>query len=73
MKYSEVLELSDDELEFKEKELRQELFNLRFRKATGQLDNTARIGLLKRDLARVLTSKRERDGAQAAGAEEEGS
>ncbi|MCY3824801.1 MAG: 50S ribosomal protein L29 [Nitrospinae bacterium] len=73
MKYSEVLELSDDELGFKEKELRQELFNLRFRKATGQLDNTARIGLLKRDLARVLTSKRERDGAQAAGAEEEGS
>lgn len=73
MKYSEVLELSDDELGFKEKELRQELFNLRFRKATGQLDNTARIGLLKRDLARVLTSKREREGAQAAGAEEEGS
>ena len=73
MKYSEVLELSDDELGFKEKELRQELFNLRFRKATGQLDNTARIGLLKRDLARVLTSMREREGAQAAGAEEEGS
>ncbi len=73
MKYSEVLELSDDELEFKEKELRQELFNLRFRKATGQLDNTARIGLLKRDLARVLTSRREREGVQAAGAEDEGS
>ncbi len=71
MKYSEVLELSDDELGFKEKELRQELFNLRFRKATGQLDNTARICLLKRDLARVLTSKREREGAQAAGAEGE--
>ncbi|MCE2452012.1 MAG: 50S ribosomal protein L29 [Nitrospinae bacterium] len=71
MKYSEVLELSDDELGFKEKELRQELFNLRFRKATGQLDNMARIGLLKRDLARVLTSKRERDSAQSAGAEGE--
>lgn len=73
MKYGEVLELSDDELGFKEKELRQELFNLRFRKATGQLDNTARIGVLKRDLARVLTSKRERESAQAAGAEGEGS
>ncbi|MDE0331341.1 MAG: 50S ribosomal protein L29 [Nitrospinae bacterium] len=73
MKYSEVLELSDDELGFKEKELRQELFNLRFRKATAQLDNTARIGLLKRDLARVLTSKREREDAQAADAEGEGS
>lgn len=73
MKYGEVLELSDDELGFKEKELRQELFNLRFRKATGQLDNTARIGVLKRDLARVLTSKRERESTQAAGAEGEGS
>ncbi len=73
MKYSEVLELSDDELGFKEKELRQELFNLRFRKATGQLDNTARIGVLKRDLARVMTSKRERESAQATGAEGEGS
>ena len=73
MKYSEVLELSDDELGFKEKELRQELFNLRFRKATAQLDNTARIGLVKRDLARVLTSKHEREGARSAGAEGEGS
>ncbi len=73
MKYSEVLELSDDELGFKEGELRQELFNLRFRKATGQLDNTARIGLLRRDLARVLTSKSERERAQAAGTEGEGS
>ena len=73
MKYGEVLELSDEELGFKENELRQELFNLRFRKATGQLDNTARIGLLKRDLARVLTSKRERESAQAADAEGEGS
>ena len=73
MKYNEVLELSDDELGFKEGELRQELFNLRFRKATGQLDNTARIGLLRRDLARVLTSKGERERAQAAGTEGEGS
>ena len=71
MKYSEVLELSDEELGFKEKELRQELFNLRFRKATSQLDNTARIGLLRRDLARVLTSKREREGAHEAGAKGE--
>lgn len=65
MKYSEVHDLSDDELGAKEKELRQELFNLRFRKATGQLDNTARIGLLRRDLARVLTSRRTREGAPA--------
>ncbi len=69
MKYSEVVDLSDDELGLKEKELRQELFNLRFRKATSQLDNTARIGLLKRDLARVLTSRRERARAADAGRE----
>ncbi len=64
MKYSEVIELSDDELGSKEQEIRQELFNLRFRKATAQLDNTARIGLLRRDLARVLTSRRQREVAQ---------
>ncbi len=69
MKYSEVLDLSDDELGLKEKELRQELFNLRFRKATGQLDNTARIGLLKQDLARVLTSRHERARTTGAGGE----
>lgn len=72
MKYSEVHDLSDGELGAKEKELRQELFNLRFRKATGQLDNTARIGLLRRDLARVLTSRRARKG-ESAGAGAEGS
>ena len=67
MKYGEIRDLSDDEIGAKEKELRQELFNLRFRKATGQLDNTARIGLLRRDLARVLTSRREREVAAGAG------
>ena len=67
MKYGEIRDLSDDVLGAKEKELRQELFNLRFRKATGQLDNTARIGLLRRDLARVLTSRREREVASGAG------
>ncbi len=60
MKIQEIRELSPEELEQKERELRRELFNLKFRKATGQLDNTARLRLLKRDLARVLTSMRER-------------
>jgi large subunit ribosomal protein L29 len=64
MKMSEVRELSAGELEGKEEELRAELFNLKFRKATGQLDNTARIRLIRRDLARVVSLKRE----QAAGA-----
>jgi len=60
VKIQEIRELSPEELEQKERELRRELFNLKFRKATGQLDNTARLRLLKRDLARVLTSMRER-------------
>jgi len=60
MKMSEVRELSADELEVKEEEFRTELFNLKFRKATGQLDNTARIRLIRRDLARIVSMKRER-------------
>jgi large subunit ribosomal protein L29 len=71
MKMNEVRDLSPDELEGKEKELRTELFNLKFRKATGQLDNTARIRLVRRDLARVISSRRERSAetAEASGGE----
>ncbi len=71
MKMSEVRELTADELEGKEQELRAELFNLKFRKATAQLDNTARIRLVRRDLARVVSSKRERapEAASASGGE----
>ena len=53
MKAKELRELSVDELKEKEKDLSQELFNLRFQKATGQLGNTAMIGKTKKDLARV--------------------
>ncbi len=67
MKMSEVRELAPGELEGKEGELRAELFNLKFRKATGQLDNTARIRLVRRDLARVVSMKRER-AAETTGA-----
>ena len=49
------------ELEDKLAESRKELFNLRFQKATGQLDNTARIGSAKKDVARILTVLRQRD------------
>lgn len=66
MKMEEIRGLSPDELEGKEKELRKELFNLKFRKATSQLDNTARLRLLRRDLARLLTSRRERAREAAA-------
>ena len=63
MKMSEVRELAAGELEGKEGELRAELFNLKFRKATGQLDNTARIRLVRRDLARVVSMRREQPSA----------
>ena len=55
MKAKELRDLSVEELREKERELNQELFNLRFQKATGQLGNTATIGKTKRDLARVKT------------------
>jgi large subunit ribosomal protein L29 len=59
MKARELRELAENELKEKAKELRQEIFNLRFQKATGQLGNTAIIPKTKRDLARVKTVLRE--------------
>ena len=55
MKAKELRDLSAQELKDKESELSQELFNLRFQKATGQLGNTAMIGKARKDLARVKT------------------
>ena len=57
---SELRELTDDELDHRLTERRQELFNLRFQHATGQLEDTAALGRAKRDLARALTVARER-------------
>ncbi len=55
MKANELREIDSSELVLKESSLRQELFNLRFQKATGQLGNTAMIAKTKKDLARVKT------------------
>ena len=60
MKPAEVRELSNEELEQKEQELREELFNLTIQHATGQLENTARLVQVKKDIARVRTIHRER-------------
>lgn len=60
MKPAEIRELSDQELQTKLKECRAELFNLRFQMVTGQLDNTARVKLVKKDVARILTEIRAR-------------
>ena len=61
MKAQEIRVLSEDELAAKARELRTELFNARVRHATGQVENTARLVQLRRDVARVetvLTEKR---------------
>ncbi len=67
MKTEELRELSEEELREREKETKQELFNLRFQKATGQLGNTAMIPKTKRNLARVKTVIRELEIARAKG------
>jgi large subunit ribosomal protein L29 len=61
LKARELRELSDEELAKRLAETREELFNLRFQDATGALDNTARLGLTKRDIARILGIQAERE------------
>jgi large subunit ribosomal protein L29 len=56
----ELRDLSDDQLDQKMAETRQELFNLRFQTATGVLENSARLRHAKREIARILTVKHER-------------
>jgi large subunit ribosomal protein L29 len=60
MKTKEVRNLDDEQLVEKVREFREELFNLRFRNATGELENTARLGEARRSLARTLTIARQR-------------
>ncbi len=61
MKARQLRDLTDDELERRLVETRQELFNLRFQDATGSLENTARLRLAKREIARLLTIRSERE------------
>lgn len=60
MRARELRDLSDEELAKRLGESRENLFNLRFQMATGALDNTARLKLAKRDIARILTIQAER-------------
>ena len=60
MKSKEVRNMDDEQLVEKVREFREELFNLRFRNATGELENTSRMGVARRALARTLTVARER-------------
>ena len=61
MKTTEIRDFADTELVQKLKDTRAELFNLRFQLATGQLDNTGRIAIVKKDIARLHTELRARE------------
>jgi len=64
MKASELRDLAVEELQAKSTELRAELFNVRMRKETGQLESTAKLLSLRRDIARAETILREKRGAE---------
>lgn len=66
MKAEDIREMSDAEIERRIRDLKEELFNLRFQNATGQLDNPVRMRTVKRDIARLKTVERERQLAQEA-------
>jgi large subunit ribosomal protein L29 len=63
LKARQLRDLSNEELERRLHETRQELFNLRFQAATGSLENTARLRLAKREIARILTIRQEREAS----------
>jgi large subunit ribosomal protein L29 len=63
MKPSDLRDLSPEELATKAEELRNELFNAKIKRATGQLEDTAKPKLLRRDIARAETILREKRGA----------
>ena len=61
MKTKEIRSLSTDELLAKEKQYKEELFNLRFQQATGQLENTARLKEVRKSIARIKTVLRQKE------------
>jgi large subunit ribosomal protein L29 len=60
MKASDVKAMTPDQLKDELINLKKEQFNLRFQKATGQVENTARVRQIRRDIARIKTSQRQR-------------
>ena len=58
MKTADIKSLVADELVQKEKDLREELFNLKFQHAIGKLENTSRLRVLKKDVARIITEQK---------------
>ncbi|WP_137725382.1 50S ribosomal protein L29 [Prescottella subtropica] len=64
---AELRELTDEELVTKLREAKEELFNLRFQMATGQLDNNRRLRTVRHEIARIYTVLRERELGLASG------
>jgi large subunit ribosomal protein L29 len=62
MKARELRELTEDELQQKEKDLAEQLFRLRFQQAVGQVENAMKLRSLRRDLARIKTVRKEKGG-----------
>ncbi|ALB28232.1 MULTISPECIES: 50S ribosomal protein L29 [Companilactobacillus] len=61
MKASEIKELTAAQLQDKVKEYKEELFNLRFQQATGQLENTARLKAVRKNIARLRTAQNQKN------------
>ncbi|NOX97848.1 MAG: 50S ribosomal protein L29 [Nitrospirae bacterium] len=59
MKTGELRQLTKEELKQKEADFREELFNLRFQRAAGRLENPSRIGVVRRTIARIKTIERQ--------------
>jgi len=65
LKVEDIRRMSDDEMDAEVLKLKKERFNLRFQRATGQLENTARIREARRDIARLKTIARQKRAAQS--------
>lgn len=66
MNLAEMRDLTPDQLQDELIKLKREQFNLRFQKATGQLENTARVRVVRRTIARILTLARQKRGLEQA-------
>lgn len=64
MRASEFRSMAEDEIREKERELKEELFRLRLRKGTGQLEDPMRVRKVRRDIARIKTVRHERSGSE---------
>jgi large subunit ribosomal protein L29 len=72
MKIGDVRQMSADQLEEEVLKLKKEQFNLRFQRATGQLENTSRVRVIRRDIAKMKTVAREKKAGADASAKKSG-